>query len=204
MYHENLGTFPAFRSFISIFMDPWFWTVIFFGLAALFAVLEFFITSGGILAFLSVAALVGSVVFAFLGNPYIGAAYVLGIAVGVPMLIWYLFKWWPNTAMGRQIMLDPETDPALQPDTDLIARKELVGKRGVAKSKMMLSGLVEVEGKRLNAISEMEPIEPGEEIVVVRVDGIDLLVRKAPPMAVGDAEAASEADDVEAIVDPFA
>lgn len=189
----------------STFMDPWFWTVIFFGLAALFAVLEFFITSGGILAFLSVAALVGSVVFAFLGNPYIGAGYVLGIAVGVPVLIWYLFKWWPDTAMGRQIMLDPETDPALQPDTELLARKELVGKRGVAKSKMMLSGLVEVEGKRLNAVSEMEPIEPGEEIVVVRVDGIDLLVRKALPMTAGDAEENPEIEgEVEAIVDPFA
>ena len=183
-------------------MDPWLWTVIFFGLAILFAFLEFFVTSGGILAFLAVAALVGSVVFAFMGNPMAGAGYVGGVAVGVPVLLWFLFKWWPNTLMGRQIMLDPETDPALAPDEELLARKQLIGKHGVAKSKMVLSGLVEVEGKRLNAISETESVEPGEEIVVVRVDGIDVLVRKVPPVSV-DA-AAKSSDEVEAVEDPFA
>jgi hypothetical protein len=80
--------------------------------------------------------------------------------------------------MGHRILLQPEEDPALQPNTELIALKQLIGKQGVARSKMMLSGQIEIDGKRINAISESEPIETGDAIIVTIVDGINILVRK--------------------------
>lgn len=178
-------------------MDPWVWTLICLALAFLFAFLEIFVTSGGILAFLSAVALIGSVVFAFLDNPVFGGSYMAGVIVGVPVLLWFAFKWWPHSPMGRRILLNPDDDPALAPNPELDALKKMIGKRGVAKSKMMLSGLIEVEGKRLNAISESETVEPGEEVVVVRVDGIGVLVRKAPMPIVAATET------VDAVEDPF-
>lgn len=180
-------------------MDPWVWALICLGLAFLFAFLEIFITSGGILAFLSAVALFGSVVFAFLDSPIFGSSYLLGVVVGVPTLLWYAFRWWPGSPMGRRFLLNPEDDPALALDPELEALKTLVGRRGIARSKMMLSGLIEVEGRRLNAVSESEAVEPGEEIVVVRVDGVNVLVRKAPVVSVSET-----GETVDTVEDPFA
>lgn len=183
-------------------MDPWIWTLIFLGLAVVFAVLEIFIASGGILAFVSIAVLLTSVVFAFMDNIVFGGLYTAGLIIGCPILLWYAFRWWPESTMGRRIMLNPEEDPALQPDAELEARKQLVGKRGVARSKMMLSGQIEIDGKRYGAISDSETVEPGEAVVVVSVDGVNILVRK-----VDDKEVVAEekpAEEIDAVEDPFA
>lgn len=177
------------------------------GLAIFFAALEVLLPSGGLLAILAGATLVGSVVFAFLSSPYVGVGYMLATLVGVPTLLWYFLRWWPQSRMGRRFISDPEDDPALQPDENLLALKRLVGKRGVAKSKMMLSGLIEVEGRRINAISETEALEPGDELIVVRVDGINVLVRPLPPgvtAATGPDKEAAVAEDDQTVEDPFA
>ena len=166
-----------------------------------FAVLEIFVPSGGLLAFMAVTTLLGSVVFAFLSGPTFGALYFVAVAIGVPIFLWHAFKWWPNTAIGRRILLNPEDDPALQPDVELERLKSLVGKRGIAKSRMMLSGLIEVEGRRLNALSESAVIENGEEIVVLSVDGINVIVRPSSPKAA--IPTASE-KAVPTVEDPFA
>jgi membrane-bound serine protease (ClpP class) len=159
-------------------MDFGFWVLIFWGLSVFFAVLEIFIPSGGILAFLSVTTLLTSIVLAFQCSPVFGGMYMFGVAISIPIFLWFAFKIWPQTIMGRRILLQPEEDPALQPDPELLALKLLVGKQGVARSKMMLSGLIEINGKRLNAISESESLEPNDPIIVTSVNGINILVRK--------------------------
>ncbi len=185
-------------------MDSWYWTIILLGLAILFAFLEVFVPSGGILAFLAGSALLGSVVFAFLENALAGALYVSILAVVVPILLRHLLNLWPRTVMGRQLMLDPETDPALMPDASMESRRLLVGKHGIARSKMMLSGLVEIEGRRWNAVSESEAIEAGEEIVVTRVDGIGMLVRKVPsPPNENEPRSEENEETVPVVEDPF-
>ena len=165
--------------FLKHIMDPWVWTLIFLLVALLFAVLEIFVPSGGVLIFMAVATLLGSVIFAFLSGPLFGSLYFFVIMIGVPVLLWYGLKWWPDTAVGRRILLNPEDDPALKPNVELENLKSLIGKHGIAKSKMMLSGLIEVEGRRLNALSESAIIETGDEVVVVSVDGINVIVRTA-------------------------
>ena len=160
-------------------MDPWVWTLVFLLVALVFAVLEIFVPSSGVLIFMAVATLLGSVVFAFLSGPLFGFLYFFAVTIGIPILLWYALKWWPDTAVGRRILLNPEDDPALKPDVELERLKTLIGKRGVAKSQMMLSGLVEVEGRRLNALSESAIIEIGNEVTVVSVDGINVIVRPA-------------------------
>lgn len=159
-------------------MEHWVSTIIFLVVALLFAFLEIFIASGGLLAFIAAVSLLASIAFAFFENPLFGGLYTLGLILGVPLFVWYALRWWPQSVMGRRILLNPEEDPALQPNEELIVLKRLMGKRGVAKSRMMLSGLIEIDGKRVNAISESDPIEPGEPVVVVSVDGINVLVRK--------------------------
>jgi len=181
-------------------MDPWFWMIVFLGVAVCFAVMEVFIPSGGVLAFMAAAALLGSIVFAFLSGPLFGSLYFTAVTIGVPVFLYYAFQWWPNTAVGRRILLNPEEDPALQPNAELEHLKALAGKRGIAKSKMMLSGLIEVEGQRLNALSESAVVESGDEIIVVSVDGINVIVR---PVAKKTALAVTSEESEPTVDDPF-
>ncbi len=183
-------------------MAPWIWTFIFLGISLLLGIMEIFVPSGGVLAFLALSALVGSIVFAFQTHLLFGSLYLFATSIGIPIFLWYAFQWWPNTMIGRRILLNPEEDPALTPNAELERLKKLVGKRGVAKSKMMLSGLIEVEGRRLNALSESVIIEPGEEIVVVSVDGINMIVR---PTTKKDAPVVQPTREPEPTIDdPFA
>jgi membrane protein implicated in regulation of membrane protease activity len=86
---------------------------------------------------------------------------------------------WPHTWIGRRILLAPEEDPALFPDEEQQTLKQLVGKQGMAKSKMLLGGLIEIEGKRYSAVSDAEPIGLGDVVSVIRIEGTSIIVRKS-------------------------
>lgn len=162
-------------------MDSWGWTLLFLLFAFFFVFLEFFFPSGGILAVIAIAALVCSIVFAFLEGITFGSCYAVGILLGIPIFVWYLFRWWPRSFMGRRILLDPMDDPALAPNEELEHLKSLVGQKGIVRSKMMMSGQIDIQGQRYNAISESEALMPGDAVVVIQVDGINILVRKTQP-----------------------
>lgn len=53
----------------------------------------------------------------------------------------------------------------------------MVGKIGVAKSKMLPSGAILIDGRTVDAYSEGVPIDPGQRVVVLEVQGTRVLVR---------------------------
>ncbi len=55
----------------------------------------------------------------------------------------------------------------------------MVGKIGVAKTLMMPSGAVLVDGQTIDALSEGMPIEAGQRIQVIEVHGSRVVVRPA-------------------------
>ena len=57
-------------------------------------------------------------------------------------------------------------------------REELVGKVAVARTALDPEGLVFFKGERWEAISEAGKIEPGEEVVITKMDGLKLYVTK--------------------------
>ena len=58
-------------------------------------------------------------------------------------------------------------------------RRELVGKIGIARSKMLPSGAVEIEGHMIDAVSQGQAIEPGQYVVVLEVRSNRVVVRPA-------------------------
>jgi len=159
-------------------MYPILWTFLFLCLAFIVAVLEVFLPSGGIFGVLAVGLLIASIVCAFQVGILFGSIYTFFVCLLVPIFIWYALCLWPKTWIGRQILLTPETDPALCPNEGLQALKQLVGKHGLAKSKMLLGGLIEIEGARHSAVSDAEPIDAGEPVSVIRLEGTSIIVRK--------------------------
>ena len=180
-------------------MYPVLWTFLFFCLAFVVAVLEMFLPSGGFLAVLAIAFLVTSMVFSFQAGITFGSFYTLIVCLFVPVFLWAALRIWPNTWIGRRILLAPEEDPALIPDEEQQTLKLLVGKHGMAKSKMLLGGLIEIEGNRYNAVSDAEPIESGEVVVVIRIEGTSIIVRKT-----NLPECLASTTESPALDDPFA
>jgi membrane-bound serine protease (ClpP class) len=57
-------------------------------------------------------------------------------------------------------------------------REELVGKRALVKTALNPEGTVFYRGERWTAVSEGEPIEAGQEVIITKVDGLTLHVVK--------------------------
>ena len=68
------------------------------------------------------------------------------------------------------------------------------------KSQMLLSGVVLIDGQSLDAVSESLPVEAGQTVQVIRVQGRRLVVRPVDE----DTAAASSADPLkQSYDDPF-
>lgn len=166
-------------------LDPFTWAIVLMLLGCALVVLEVFIPSGGILGMLSGLAILGSILFAFRRDVTSGMVFVLISLVAVPTLLAFAFRVWPHTPMGKAFLGELPNEEELKP---IDVRRELVGRAGIAKTMMLPSGSVLIDGQWLDAVSQGDAIEPGEAIVVVEVRGNRVVVRRA------------EADEAEQIV----
>ena len=151
--------------------------------AVLLLIAEFFIPSYGTLAVMALAAAVGSLFFAFRVGTGTGTLFLAVIAIGLPAMLAIGVKLWPHTPIGRLILIPlPERADDVLPDTEEYrGLKSLVGRRGVAKSMMLLAGDVTIDRRTYDAVSESVPIEPGQTIKVVAVRMNRLVVRPVDP-----------------------
>jgi membrane-bound ClpP family serine protease len=173
-------------------MAPLVWPGLLLLVGLLLVAAEVFLPSGGLLGFLAVASVMSSVVLAFFARGLeVGVLFLCITAVAVPVTVFFAFRWWPKTPMGRRLLLElPRGDEAL-PDTRRKLRI-LVGKVGTASSIMLPSGAVLIDGVTLDAVSEGMSVEPGQRVRVVDVRGNRVVVR---PL-VDDEPESRPADDV--------
>jgi membrane-bound ClpP family serine protease len=163
-------------------LDPFTWAIILLLLGCALVVLEVFIPSGGILGMLSGLAILGSIVFAFRRDVTSGMVFVLISLVAVPSMLALAFRVWPHTPMGKAFLGELPGEEELKP---FDSRRQLVGRAGVAKTKMLPSGSVLVDGQWLDSVSQGDAIEAGEAVVVVEVRGNRVVVRRADPDEAG-------------------
>lgn len=160
-------------------MEPVIWAGLLLLLGLALVMLEIFVPTGGLLGFLSLTAILVGIGLAFWhGGLTYGFSFLLVSAVAVPVVLSLAFRWLPGTPIGRRIL------PALPNSRDVLPDSEerrmlrgLVGKIGHAKSTMLPSGAVVVEGRTIDAVSEGMPIEMGEAVRVIEVRGTRVVVR---------------------------
>ena len=186
-------------------MQPWIWAVLLLALGLGLAALEVLLPSGGLLGFLAIAAIVGAIVIGFMQSLAAGLSLTAAALVAVPLIVALALRWWPHTPIGRRILLGVPREQDVLPDSprnrDL---KGLVGRVGRAKSPMLLSGAVVIDGRTYDAMSESQPIEVGQMVRVVQVRGTELVVRPAddrPPPRPADDPLSRPIDTV--APDPF-
>jgi len=147
---------------LEIFVIPGFGLAGVLGIGALLAGLSLSLIGGGATwEFILKAA--GRVVFSLL------LALVASLAV---------LRFLPRLPFGRRLILETEllagAGGSSAPESD----RMWLGKSGTALSPLRPAGIAEIEGERVDVVSDGDLIEPGVPIVVTHVDGNRIVVRR--------------------------
>lgn len=90
-----------------------------------------------------------------------------------------LLRFMTRLPIGRKLVLDTglaaSAGYASAPETDA----RLLGKQGVASSPLRPAGIALIDGVRVDVVSNGDAVDPGEAIVVVRVDGNRVVVERS-------------------------
>jgi membrane-bound ClpP family serine protease len=157
--------------------DPLYWALGLLALGLVIVVLEVFIPSSGVLSILAALAIVGAIIVAFTGGMQSGAIVLGATALTVPIVLMLAVKYWPHSPLGRLILIRlPKSDREILP-AEWGDPKELIGRLGRAKSMMLPGGVVVIDRRSYDAVSQAAAIEPGETVKVVAVRNGRIVVR---------------------------
>jgi membrane-bound serine protease (ClpP class) len=148
--------------------------------------LEVFVIPGfGITGVLGLLALLGGLTLSLVGAGATGAGVLHAVGrVSLSLLLAIaaslaLLQFLPRLPYGRRLVLDTglaaRAGYASAPESDVT----WVGKRGTAASPLRPAGIADLEGERVDVVSQGEYIETETPIEVVRVDGNRIVVRRA-------------------------
>jgi membrane-bound ClpP family serine protease len=131
---------------------------------------------GMVLGLLGGLCLAGAVVVAFV---YYDAVTGSIVFAGVCVLTLTGFMAWlamfPRTAIGRRVMLQKSLVKGVG---ERAAPSELMGAQGRALTALRPAGTASIGGKRVDVVAESDFIGRDEPIVVVREEGLRIVVRK--------------------------
>ena len=149
---------------LEVFVIPGFGIAGVLGMVAILAGLILSLVGAGDTSeFVLMAA--GRVVFSFL----------LALVASLVML-----RFLPRLPFGRRLILETGLGTGHNygsaPDSDL----RWLGKQGRASSSLRPAGIAEIEGERVDVVSEGEMIDAGQFVEVTRVDGNRIVVRRIP------------------------
>lgn len=165
----------------SLAMSPVVWAFLLLFSALVLLVIEMFVPSHGVIGAVAAVFVAAAIVAGFYQGVGWGVLMLAISAVSMPIAVWAVFMYWPHTPLGQRILIKlPESPDEVLPQS-YRDTKSLVGKIGVARTKMLLSGAIEIDGKHYDAVSEDLPIEPGTEVQVVAVKMNRVIVRGLDP-----------------------
>lgn len=162
-------------------MDLMLWAFALLVLGLSMMILEVFVPSGGVLSFLAVVSIIASIVVGFLDSFQTGTIMMVTVLVCVPVAGWGIVRIWPHTPIGRLILAKrPASSDDVLPETEAYrGLRELIGHRGYAVSKMLPSGIVVIDGKKYDAVSNGIAIDPDQAVQVIDVRTNRIVVRPA-------------------------
>jgi membrane-bound serine protease (ClpP class) len=150
-------------------------------------VLEIFVIPGfGIAGVLGILAILGALILSMVGAGDTSEVVLMAAGRVVFSLLIALvaslvmLRFLPRLPFGRRLILEAGLGAGHQygsaPDSDL----RWLGKKGRASSPLRPAGVVEIEGERVDVVSDGELIDAGQFVEVTRVDGNRIVVRRLP------------------------
>ncbi len=146
--------------------------------------IEFLVIPGfGFAGILGILALLAALVMSVVGSGATPEFFMLAAGRIVLSLLlallasFLLLRFMPRTPFGRRLILQSGLGAGHEygsaPESDL----RWLGKRGRTTSPLRPAGFADIEGARVDVVSEGELIEPGTPVEVTRVDGNRIVVR---------------------------
>jgi membrane-bound ClpP family serine protease len=149
----------------------------------LLLIAEVLLPSGGLLGIAAGASWVAAVTIAFAHSTTAGGAMLVATLLTTPILIWGLLRAWPHTPIGRRMLnRRPGQVASLPPrrtTTQGVPLVQLIGRIGVAKTHLLPSGMIVIDGDRIDAVSLGMPIDAGDQVIVTNVVAGKVQVRPA-------------------------
>jgi membrane-bound serine protease (ClpP class) len=173
------------------------WSIILLMAALGVICIEMFVPSAGLLAILSGTLLVSCLILAFMHSLLAGVLMTIAIGLILPIMFILFINVWPNTPIGKRILLNrlDEDDVKLKGE-HYDEQLQLIGKTGIAKSAMIPSGQILIEGRKYDAVSEGLPIDVGDHVKVVAIRMFKIFVRKIDPQEAAVTSSSLEDDDI--------
>lgn len=150
--------------------------ILIFVIAALLLAFLELLLPGGVLGILAAISLLVATWFGFQGYGFFGGITVFfGTLVALVIFTFFEFKLMAKTSYGRKFFLDT----SIGGHSNLAqAEDSIIGKKGIALTRLNPSGKIAVNGKNYEAHSQDGYIENGEEVEVVTQDNFKLTIKK--------------------------
>ncbi len=146
----------------------------------------------GVLAVLSLGAIVVGVILTFLGGGIaVGVVTALAVFIALPVTVRVLLYFWPRTSMGRHFFLTEQSEDAtvaaLPVNQEL---EQLKGRIGRTLSALRPAGMVDFDGRRIDTVTEGMMVEAGQLVRCIDVRAGRVVVRPIEKPDLGDLETA--------------
>jgi membrane-bound serine protease (ClpP class) len=158
------------------------------GVGLVLLLVEVFVTPGfGLAGLLGVAALVVGLGASLVGSGVstahaIGAAWQVVISLLLALAVTVLaLRWLPRLPWGRRLVLERTLAAESGYETPPPGDRGRLGRTGVAATPLHPSGVIHLDGERIDVVSEGEFVDAGDAVEVVRVDGNRIVVRRHVP-----------------------
>ena len=152
-------------------------SLILFGVGIGLIVLEFFIP-GGIAGILGAVAIVGSIIMAG-GNPIaMGISVLIALAIATAGTVIMIKFFGKKLHLLNKVVLMDVTDTASGYVSN-VNRVELVGRIATAATVLRPSGAAELDGEKIDVVSEGSYIDKGKSVIIVKVEGSRVVVRES-------------------------
>lgn len=152
-------------------------SIILFIVGAALIVTEIFV-SGGIAGVFGSMAIIGSIILAG-GNPmYMAISVIIALAIAsVGMVIIIKFFGKKLHLLNKVVLMDAtDTESGYVSNVN---RVELIGRIGKTSTALRPSGAIELDGARIDVVSEGSYIDKGKSVIIVKVEGSRVVVRES-------------------------
>lgn len=153
-----------------------FYHIAIFILGVIFIIIEILTPTIGLLAGIGVIAILYSLILAMGGD--INAIFMMAISLIVSIIIFaIIIKKLPSSKLWKKLILT-NTSSSEQGFVSSLDYSTYLNKKGIVITELRPSGSIDIDGQLLDVVSEGSYIKKGEQVRIIKIEGMRIVVRK--------------------------